>query len=101
MSQNTKLVFLTLVLALTLTAATGQYICDMTVDGLSSCEPYVRTKDPLANPEHKGKCCTALSKANFDCLCKAKTKPIPFLSGIDFGLAAKLPGKCGLSGAPC
>ncbi|CAA7053015.1 unnamed protein product [Microthlaspi erraticum] len=101
MEPNTKLVLMTLVLALTLTAATGE-MCGMTIAGMYSCKPYVQTENPLTtgiNP--KGACCTALSKADFKCLCQEKSKPHPFLSGIDFDLASKLPAKCGLSDVTC
>ncbi|ESQ48010.1 hypothetical protein EUTSA_v10021820mg [Eutrema salsugineum] len=101
MEPNTKLVVITLVLALTLTAATGE-LCGMSVADLYSCKPYVQTKNPVTTAiDPKGPCCTALSEADLQCLCKQKTKINPFLSGIDFGLAAKLPEKCGLSGPTC
>ncbi|KAL0857286.1 hypothetical protein Bca101_062440 [Brassica carinata] len=95
MDPNTKLVVITLVLALTLTAATGQF-CGMSVGDLYSCKPYVQTKNPLTTAvDPKGPCCTALSGADFQCLCKQKTKTNPFLSGIDLDLASKLPEMCG------
>ncbi|KAF8103632.1 hypothetical protein N665_0186s0001 [Sinapis alba] len=100
MEPNTKLVVITLVLALTLTAATGEF-CGMSVSDLYSCKPYVQTKNPVTTIDPKDRCCTALSKADFQCLCKQKTKTNPFLSGIDLDLASKLPEKCGLSGATC
>lgn len=102
MEPNTKLVVITLVLALTLTAATGEF-CDMSISDLISCKPYVRSKKPVTAIDPKGTCCTALSKADFQCLCKQKTQTQtnPFLSGIDLDLASKLPEKCGLSGATC
>ncbi|CAF1932934.1 unnamed protein product [Brassica oleracea var. botrytis] len=101
MEPNTKLVVITLVLALTLTAATGEF-CGMSVADLYSCKPYVQSKNPVtAAIDPKGPCCTALSKADFQCLCKQKTKTNPFLSSIDLDLASKLPEKCGLSGATC
>ncbi|XP_006299426.2 putative lipid-transfer protein DIR1 [Capsella rubella] len=94
MEPNTKLVVITLILALTLTAATGQNTCGMTIAGLYACKPYVQTKNPLTTAiDPLGACCSALSKADFPCLCKEKNKFNPFLSGIDFGLAAKLPEK--------
>ncbi|KFK39218.1 hypothetical protein AALP_AA3G214900 [Arabis alpina] len=100
MEPNTKLFVMTLVLALTLTAATGQNLCGMTYTGLYSCKPYVQTKDPLTTPiDPKGPCCTALSTANFHCLCEHKDSP--FVSDIDFHLAVKLPEKCGLPAATC
>ncbi|CAF2100446.1 unnamed protein product [Brassica napus] len=101
MEPNTKLVLITLVLALTLTAATGEF-CGMSVSDLYSCKPYVQSKNPVTSAiDPKGPCCTALSKADFQCLCKQKTKTNPFLSSIDLDLASKLPEKCGLSGATC
>ncbi|KAG2242312.1 hypothetical protein Bca52824_095845 [Brassica carinata] len=87
MELNTKLVFITLVLALTLTAATGE-LCGMSIADLYSCKPY-------------GPCCNTLAKADVQCLCKQKTKTSPFLSGINLDLASKLPEKCGLSKGTC
>ncbi|CAN8258841.1 unnamed protein product [Cochlearia groenlandica] len=102
MVSNTKLVVLTLVLALTLTATNGLETCGMSISDLYSCKPYVQTNNPLTTAiDPKGPCCTALSKADFECLCKESTKINPFLSGIDFGLALKLPEKCGLPNATC
>ncbi|CAH8392300.1 unnamed protein product [Eruca vesicaria subsp. sativa] len=101
MEPNTKLVVITLVLALTLTAATAQF-CGMSVAGLYSCKPYVQTKNPLTTPiDREGPCCKALKNADDQCLCKQKTKTNPFLSGIDFDLASKLPEMCGLSKIYC
>lgn len=101
MEPNTKLVFITLVLALTLTAAAGE-LCGMSVADLYSCEPYVQTKNPVTTAiDPNGPCCTALSKADFQCLCKQKSKTNPFLSGIDLDRASKLPEMCGLAGATC
>lgn len=102
MESNTKLVVITLVLALTLTAASGQSICGISYAGLYACKPYVQTKNPLTTPiDPLGPCCSALSKADFQCLCKQKTKGNPFVSGIDFDLASKLPEKCGLLAPTC
>ncbi|KAL0676457.1 hypothetical protein Bca4012_004438 [Brassica carinata] len=93
MEPNTKLVFITLVLALTLTAATGEF-CGMSVADLYSCKPYVQTKNPLTTRiDPKGSCCSALANADVQCLCKQKTKTNPFLSGINLDLASKLPDK--------
>ncbi|KAF8100174.1 hypothetical protein N665_0229s0004 [Sinapis alba] len=101
MKPNTKLVVITLVLALTLTAATAQF-CGMSAAGLYACKPYVQTKNPLTTAiDPKGPCCTALSGADFQCLCKQKTKTNPFLSGINLDLASKLPEMCGLSKEAC
>ncbi|KAL1208724.1 putative lipid-transfer protein DIR1 [Cardamine amara subsp. amara] len=105
MESNTKFVVITLVLALTLTAARGQSICGISYAGLYSCKPYVQTKNPLTTPiDPAGPCCSALkplTKDDFQCLCKQKTKINPFVSGIDYDLATKLPEKCGILASTC
>ncbi|KAF3534661.1 hypothetical protein DY000_02042431 [Brassica cretica] len=82
MEPNTKLVVITLVLALTFTAASGQPgLCGMYLNGLNACKRYVETTNPsLIATDLKSPCCAALSKANLQCLCTQKTK-IPFSVG--------------------
>ncbi|XP_068319713.1 putative lipid-transfer protein DIR1 [Pyrus communis] len=76
----------------TLMANSDQSFCRMTKEGLNACAPSVNG----ANPQPPSAlCCTALSYADFGCLCLFK-KYSNFLSayGIDPNLAMQLPAKC-------
>ncbi|KAL5702949.1 hypothetical protein ACHQM5_028104 [Ranunculus cassubicifolius] len=67
-------------------------ICGMQEEGLMSCKPSV--SGPKPSPPSK-ECCSTLSVADFDCMCKFKDA-MPSL-GIDPKLAFRLPKKCKLN----
>ncbi|KAJ9152879.1 hypothetical protein P3X46_026389 [Hevea brasiliensis] len=97
-----KLAFVALVVALALVSAepmvaNGETICHMTDDGLKSCRPSVSGQNPTAPSDS---CCSALSKADFQCLCFYKNNYPWLLSAnkIDPDLAMQLPAKCNLVG---
>ncbi|KAI4298372.1 hypothetical protein L6164_031943 [Bauhinia variegata] len=67
---------------------TGTF-CGMTKDGLDACKPCVRKENPT--PPSPA-CCSALKKADFECLCR--NKEVAVFYGVDLEEAMKLPGKC-------
>lgn len=98
-----KLVIVALVLAIATghepTVAMGQTMCGMTTDGLMACRPSVSGANPLPP---SATCCTALSGADMQCLCKYKKSNMLASFGIDPSLAMQLPAKCNLAQAsPC
>ncbi|KAL8522592.1 hypothetical protein ACS0TY_012656 [Phlomoides rotata] len=71
----------------------AQTICNMSGDDLTACRPSATPPRP---PPPSAKCCSALSHADFRCLCSYKnSKLLPSL-GIDPNLAVQLPDKCKL-----
>ncbi|KAH6757810.1 hypothetical protein C2S52_023300 [Perilla frutescens var. hirtella] len=73
--------------------ACGQTICNMSGEDLMACKPSVTPPKP---PPPSAKCCSALSHADFRCICSYKnSKLLPSL-GIDPNLAMQLPDKCKL-----
>lgn len=98
-----KLVIVALLLAIAIghepMMTTGQTMCGMTTDGLMACRPSVAGENP-APPS--ATCCTALSSADMQCLCKYKKSKMLASFGIDPNLAMQLPAKCNLAQAfPC
>ncbi|KAF7142790.1 hypothetical protein RHSIM_Rhsim05G0076600 [Rhododendron simsii] len=98
-----KLVIVALVLAIATghkpTVAMGQTLCGMTTDGLMACRSSVSGANP---PPPSATCCTALSGADMQCLCKYKKSNLLASFGIDPSLAMQLPAKCNLAQAfPC
>ncbi|KAJ4832141.1 hypothetical protein Tsubulata_043668 [Turnera subulata] len=68
--------------------------CRMTKDGLKACEPSVSGTNPVAP---SSSCCSALSKADMNCLCFFKNYPgLLSAYNIDPTLAMELPAKCNL-----
>ncbi|XP_059644073.1 putative lipid-transfer protein DIR1 [Cornus florida] len=100
MEAYTKLVLVALVVAMAfgsepVEAAFGQSICGMTTDGLMSCKPSVAAGvNPLPAPTPA--CCSALSKADMQCLCSFKSSSLLPTLGVDPDLAMQLPAKCNL-----
>ncbi|OVA08685.1 Bifunctional inhibitor/plant lipid transfer protein/seed storage helical domain [Macleaya cordata] len=70
-------------------------LCNMTQDDLVTCKPAVTKSNPPVDPSMA--CCTALSKADFTCLCSYKNSMVLPSFGIDPDLAMQLPVKCKLS----
>ncbi|XAR61622.1 hypothetical protein NMG60_11016090 [Bertholletia excelsa] len=71
----------------------AQNICNVPMEGLAACKPAVTPPNP--SPP-SSQCCSALSHADFKCLCSYRnSKLLPSL-GIDPNLALQLPDKCKL-----
>ncbi|KAI4302855.1 hypothetical protein MLD38_038554 [Melastoma candidum] len=73
-------------------------ICGVTVPGLFSCLPAVRTtNNTLPTPG----CCDAIRPVhNLTCFCQYKSSPLVKIFSIDIDLALKLPKNCRIKGAP-
>ncbi|KMT00485.1 hypothetical protein BVRB_9g217850 [Beta vulgaris subsp. vulgaris] len=69
----------------------GHIICQMTQQGFEACLPSV-TKTNHVPPSKP--CCSAVSKANFRCLCKHRDSPLLAAYGVSPALAMALPSKC-------
>ncbi|CAB4290242.1 unnamed protein product [Prunus armeniaca] len=68
--------------------------CRLTKEGLNACAPSVSGLNPLPP---SALCCSALSIADFQCLCFFKNYSNLLTSyGIDPNLAMQLPAKCNL-----
>lgn len=87
------LVFVLLMVAM----VEGQVICNVPIADLMACRPAVTPPNP-AKPSQA--CCSALSHANFECLCGYKNSQVLPSLGIDPNLAMQLPRKCNLPNAP-
>ena len=72
-------------------------ICNIDADQLASCMPAIRGG---ATEAPSSACCAALSAADLPCLCRYKGNVILKSVGIDPGLAAALPTKCGMAAPP-
>ncbi|KAI3987404.1 hypothetical protein MKX01_042408 [Papaver californicum] len=70
----------------------GMSLCNLTQDDLITCKPAVTKVDPPIDPTPE--CCTALKKADFDCLCSYKNSMMLPSFGIDPDRALQLPDKC-------
>ncbi|KAK9942404.1 hypothetical protein M0R45_008071 [Rubus argutus] len=72
-------------------------ICRMTKDGFKACAPSV-TVTPAVTPAPTAECCTALSVADFPCLCFfMRNSRLLNAYGVDPNLAMQLPAKCNLA----
>ncbi|XP_015900796.2 putative lipid-transfer protein DIR1 [Ziziphus jujuba] len=81
------------ILVMALVANGEQSICNMSKEGFKSCEPSVTGQNP---PPPSAACCSALSKADMQCLCLFKNSRLLGLYGIDPNVAMQLPDKCNL-----
>ncbi|KAH7521430.1 hypothetical protein FEM48_Zijuj07G0032300 [Ziziphus jujuba var. spinosa] len=71
----------------------AQTICKVSVSGLMTCKPAVTAPNPSPPSAN---CCSALSHADFQCLCSYRNSNLLPSLGIDPNLAMKLPQKCKL-----
>lgn len=69
-------------------------ICSMTKEGFKSCEASVSGQNPVPP---SAACCSALSKADMQCLCLFKNSRLLPFYGIDPNVALLLPAKCNLA----
>ncbi|XP_057958583.1 putative lipid-transfer protein DIR1 [Malania oleifera] len=73
-------------------------LCNVSVEDLKTCKPFVMLRSPNRGPVAKpsGPCCTALAKANVPCLCSYGNSTLLPTLGIDPKRAMQLPRRCGL-----
>ncbi|PRQ23584.1 putative bifunctional inhibitor/plant lipid transfer protein/seed storage helical [Rosa chinensis] len=101
MEAYKKLVIIAaLVLALAI-GSNGQgqsSICRMTKDGFVACAPSVTATPGIIPAAPTAECCSALSVADFPCLCFfMRNSKLLTTYGVDPNLAMQLPAKCKLA----
>ncbi|KAM6580948.1 putative lipid-transfer protein DIR1 [Cannabis sativa] len=77
--------------------SSAQTICNVSMNGLMECKPAVTKPNPKSPTSA---CCSALTHADFKCLCSYKNSQILPSLGIDPVLAMQLPQKCKLPHPP-
>ena len=105
MEAYKKLVLVSLLLALSIGSETimlangdNQGLCHMTKEGLKACQPSVSGQNPVPP---SASCCSALSNADFQCLCIFKNSNLLNFYGINSTLAMELPAKCNQAQPHC
>ncbi|XP_073003511.1 putative lipid-transfer protein DIR1 [Typha latifolia] len=83
------------VVALLLVADGVHGICNMSDDGLMACKPCITINKPVDKPTDA--CCSALAKADLQCLCRYKNSGLLQYFEIDPNRAMQLPAKCNLT----
>ncbi|KAK9988138.1 hypothetical protein SO802_028377 [Lithocarpus litseifolius] len=76
----------------------SQGLCHMTKEGLKACQPSVSGQNPVPP---SASCCSALSNADFQCLCIFKNSNLLNFYGINSTLAMELPAKCNQAQPHC
>lgn len=74
----------------------GQSYCHMTKSGLNSCKPYVSGDNSVDDQIPSNACCSAISKADLQCLCRYMDSGLLSFYGVDPKQAMELPVKCKL-----
>ncbi|CAI8618523.1 unnamed protein product [Vicia faba] len=87
-------VMLLLVIANAMTLVNGQSLCHMTKQGLKACEPYVNGDNSADDQTPSTPCCSAIAKADLQCLCHYKDSGLLSFYGVDPEQAMELPVKC-------
>ncbi|XP_004230985.1 putative lipid-transfer protein DIR1 [Solanum lycopersicum] len=98
--QNLVILFATLVIvaAIGIEMASADSLCGLTIYDLMTCKSAVSGPKPLPPSD---KCCAALTKADFPCLCTFKNSPMLSDFKINSTLAMDLPSKCKLDSPNC
>ncbi|KAL6639564.1 hypothetical protein ACP70R_023294 [Stipagrostis hirtigluma subsp. patula] len=88
---------LTVAVVLAASADFAHGICNLSSDGIRSCQPAAAIRNPTNVPS--AACCTALAGANLPCLCRYKNAAGVWARfyRIDINRAMGLPGKCGIA----
>ncbi|XP_028765828.1 putative lipid-transfer protein DIR1 [Neltuma alba] len=73
--------------------ASGEGLCRMTPEGLKACQPSVSGQNP---PPPTKTCCSALSNADLQCLCRFKGSGFLSFYGIEPDKAMALPLRCNI-----
>ncbi|KAK1288981.1 hypothetical protein QJS10_CPB18g00731 [Acorus calamus] len=74
----------------------SQSICNINMDELVSCRPFVTKGTTVKKPVSK-LCCSGMAKADWGCLCQLKKNNMLSPYNVDFSLCEKLPSLCSLT----
>lgn len=85
------------VLVALLAAADVAGLCGIDQAAVEACRSYCAAGSTEAAPGQK--CCDAVRKADFACLCRNKDL-LKYASNIDGNRAMQIPSKCSIPGAP-
>src|ERR1044072_6915304 len=94
MEASKKVVIMGMLLLAIALLANGQSLCHMSKEGLKSCLPFVSGDNAAADPTPA--CCSAIAKADLQCLCRYKDSGLLAFYGVDPDEAMDLPVKCKL-----
>jgi hypothetical protein len=94
--KQVMIVAMLLAIANTMMLVNGQSLCHMTKQGLKACEPYVSGDNSVNGQKPSDACCSAIAKADLQCLCRYKDSGLLSFYGIDPNQAMELPVNCKL-----
>lgn len=90
-----KVVVMMIVMVMVMKMTSGDPgLCKMTKDGLEACRPSAASGQNAPPPTKE--CCSALSNADLQCLCRFKGSGLLSFYGIDPDKAMALPISCNI-----